>query len=485
MTYLLNQIVSGYKFLQKFEEDEATEYWYATNNDGAKFIIRVLKPEFSKSAEAVESFINELKYIQSENISTGSESVILDYIGHSPCAIVKFEEEPIQKTGEMSDNSGFVSREMATNIIMPKNFKSKMKVPVEKKSKSSLFEGLKNRKLMLLFAVFTILVIIITSIIAVNVGKVNMDYEYMEIINDDLNYSVAILEEKSNSIYARIDCMCAEQPAKYIALSNEAHEVEASTNELLSMIYDLKSEIISECGGLDKNHTQSMKDKNDGHSALKVLNSDSNFEELVEKFDDYRYLLWKYIGDTSSLSYKVVDWNLYYFVNSFDNPTSSNNPNTVYKDIPSIGIFNLLTQLQIKILSSEIETLTYMLNDYQALDLRITFLRGILIAPRSTLNTGEVYEAQIAMMAIDTTMNPTIYYSFSEPFYDSTMIENDVMYRLKPKIKYDTVMPDENGKFVLKKQCNKPGQYKYGGLIHYVSNKGEMWLPFVGEYQVK
>lgn len=494
MTNLINQIVYGYKFLQKFEEDEATEYWYAENPEGAKSVIRILKPEFSKSAEAVKDFINELKLIQSESTLPESESVILDYLGDSPCAIVRFVEKTELKNSELSDNSGVVDLEMAINSLKPKNFKSKMKVPDKEIPKSAVrrsgsfaetFEVFKNKKLVLLFAVFTIFVIIITAIITINVGKGNMNNEYMAIINEDLDYSVAILEDKSNSLYARIEAKGFEQPAKYSALGNQAHDIESSCDELLIMIDDLKSEIIIECGGLDKNYTQAMEDKNDSKSALKVLNSDKNFENFVEKFEDYRNLLLGYIGDTSSMSYKVVDWNLYY-LNSFVNHTNSDNPDKVFKDIPSIGVVNLLTQLQIKILLSEVETITNMLNNLEGLDVRITSLEGVVSAPRNILNLGDVYIAQIGMMAKDTFMNPTVFYSFNEPFYDSTiMFENQLWYILNSDIDYDTVFPNENGECFIKKQCNKPGKYKYGGLIRYYSNRGDMWLPFVGEYQVK
>jgi hypothetical protein len=101
------------------------------------------------------------------------------------------------------------------------------------------------------------------------------------------------------------------------------------------------------------------------------------------------------------------------------------------------------------------------------------------------LSSGEAYTCKIGLGLIDSTIRPTIYITYSKPFYDSTIIFGHKEYNIRGGTIYDTLIQGHRNFLVYSAKKTTPGDYHYGGLIHYRSNRGDMWLPFDGKFTVK
>ena len=152
--------------------------------------------------------------------------------------------------------------------------------------------------------------------------------------------------------------------------------------------------------------------------------------------------------------------------------------------MPMIGTMAMLSKLQADIRNSEADVLEFMIAELEGLDIRITALEALVSSPRSFVIRGGKYSSNVFLGARDTSMRPTIYLTYNAPFYDSTVVNGEVQYKLRQGANYDTLPIDESGKGLHVRDCGGVGDFNYGGLVHYKSNKGDMWLPYKAVYQV-
>ena len=113
-----------------------------------------------------------------------------------------------------------------------------------------------------------------------------------------------------------------------------------------------------------------------------------------------------------------------------------------------------------------------------------TRYEGMVKSTRNFIMIGETYSSQIYLGARDLSAKPEIYLTDNEPFYDSVVENGQTNYKLRSGVEYENLKIDNNGFASYSKLCSSVGNYNYGGLIHYVSNTGEQWLPFRSSYQV-
>ncbi len=307
-------------------------------------------------------------------------------------------------------------------------------------------------------------------------------------IDDSIKKTTKNFTAKTKSLYGVIDAKAAEQPGKYSTLQKEAHELEAISNKFFDDIDRLKLMIIQESEGADANLETEVKKKDDLHAATIIMVGEGGphmGDSLRNWLMNYRKLLLdEIINDTSLTVYKNVNKNLE-IVDQLDNKDQPFTwQETLCRGMPMIGTLAMLSKIQADVRNAEADVLEFMISKLEGLDIRITALEGLVNTTRSYVIRGGKYKAQIFLGARDTTMRPTVYLTYDAPFYDSTIVNGEVQYRLKQGINYDTLPLDESGKGIHEVDCGSVGDFTYGGLIHYKSNRGDMWLPFASGYQV-
>ncbi|MDD3859913.1 MAG: hypothetical protein PHW83_06925 [Bacteroidales bacterium] len=472
--------IKGIKLIKMIDEDEATMYWYAKNPQDNVIVVRILKPEFAKTSDVVEEFKAEIKSAIVNSNKNDSIEIFDDQIDGLPCTVMIFKNYSKFDKTEGNNLNEIDKIEGEINFLKSTHYRSEF-LGINKTLKTSLFKVLlQNKKILLLFSIVTVLVIAITAIVTSSLTKKKTDNEYVAVINENLEFTLATLYEKSMNIYNTIDAKSFEYPGKYNLLLEKVRKIEDETNKFLEFIILMKEDIISECGGFDHNYSFSMLDKNNFGAAKQIVKTS---DELDEMLTEYRALLFGFISDTSLIENKMINWNLNY-LNSLINYDERINSKLLYEGMPSIATINLLTQLQIKIRLVEIESLQFLLEETERMDFRINKLSAFVSSPKTVLRPGEFYEAKIGMEAIDTMMRPIVYITYSKPYYDSVLMNDYCYYKLMSGQKYDTVSMDLESNRILKLKCTTPGKYNYGGLILFRSNLGDVWLPYSGSYTV-
>lgn len=306
-------------------------------------------------------------------------------------------------------------------------------------------------------------------------------------INESIQKTTSNYSEKTKSLYARIDNSAKEQPGKYTKLAKQAHEVERQSNEFFQNIEDLKLLILRESQGPEATLDGEIKKMDDLHAATIVMVGEGGpmmGKQLRGWLDSYRELLLGIIEDTSLTVYKNVAKNLE-AKDQFDNKEAAWSwEETLCRGMPMIGTMAMLSKLQADIRNAEADVLEFMIAKTEGLDIRITALEALVSTPRSFIIRGGKYSSNVFLGARDTSMRPTIYLTYNAPFYDSTVVNGEVQYKLRQGANYDTLPIDESGKGLHVRDCGGVGDFTYGGLVHYKSNRGDMWLPYKAVYQV-
>ena len=306
-------------------------------------------------------------------------------------------------------------------------------------------------------------------------------------INESIQKTTSNYSEKTKSLYAKIDNSALEQPGKYAKLAQQAHELERQSNEFIQNIEDLKLLILRESQGPEATLDGEIKKMDDLHAATIVMVGEGGpmmGKQLRGWLDSYRELLLGIIEDTSLTVYKNVAKNLE-AKDQFDNKEAPWSwEETLCRGMPMIGTMAMLSKLQADIRNSEADVLEFMIAELEGLDIRITALEALVSSPRSFVIRGGKYSSNVFLGARDTSMRPTIYLTYNAPFYDSTVVNGEVQYKLRQGANYDTLPIDESGKGLHVRDCGGVGDFNYGGLVHYKSNKGDMWLPYKAVYQV-
>src|SRR5690554_6441325 len=296
-------------------------------------------------------------------------------------------------------------------------------------------------------------------------------------INESIQKTTSNYSEKTKSLYAKIDNSALEQPGKYTKLAKQAHEVERQSNEFIQNIEDLKLLILRESQGPEATLDGEIKKMDDLHAATIVMVGEGGpmmGKQLRGWLDSYRELLLGIIEDTSLTVYKNVAKNLE-AKDQFDNKEAHWSwEETLCRGMPMIGTMAMLSKLQADIRNSEADVLEFMIAELEGLDIRITALEALVSSPRSFVIRGGKYSSNVFLGARDTSMRPTIYLTYNAPFYDSTVVNGEVQYKLRQGANYDTLPIDESGKGLHVRDCGGVGDFNYGGLVHYKSNKGDM-----------
>lgn len=324
-----------------------------------------------------------------------------------------------------------------------------------------------------------------TALLALNVSSeiVNAFVK----IDDSIKKTTVNFSAKTQSLYAKIDAKAQEQPGKYGALAEQAHQIESMSNRIFNDIDRLKLMIVQESQGPEATLEDEIKKKDDLHAATIVMVGDGGRmmgDSLRGWMEEYSATLLGVIEDTSLTVYKNVGKNLE-IVDHLDDPEEPWTwQETLCRGMPMIGTLALLSKLQADIRNAEADVLEFMIAKLEGLDIRITSLEGLVSSPRSFIVRGGQYQSSIFLGARDTTMRPTIYLTYDAPFYDSTVVDGVVTYKKREGVQYDTVALDASGKGQYLTDCSGVGDFTYGGLVHYVSNRGEMWLPYEANYTV-
>jgi gliding motility-associated protein GldM len=303
-------------------------------------------------------------------------------------------------------------------------------------------------------------------------------------IDDSIQKTTASFSSKTLILYNNITRKALEQPEKYSNLSKQADEIRKSSQILFDYIDELKLTIIQKVEGSEATLNGEINKKDDTNGANEIMIGLDKGRELQNEVEKYRNMLLNIIDDES----KPVHEHVLKTLNTDDQLQGEENKlfwrESFSKAMPLIGTIALLSKLQADVRNSEADVLEYMISDLEGVDIRITSLEGLVNAPKSFIVKGGEYTSSVFLGARDTTMRPIVYLTYDYPFYDSVVEDGKLKYIQRAGAKYDSLPLDASGKGLHKMQANSVGNFTYGGLVNYKSNRGDLWLPYEASYQV-
>ncbi len=342
-----------------------------------------------------------------------------------------------------------------------------------------------------------------TALLALNVSAEVID-AFVK-VDASITQTTENFTNKTAKLYSTISMKYEEQRGKYAGLKAESDNIQKSTDSIFTFIEELKVKIIKESGEIPENNPEAalklgadnkitiqagfIKKKDNLEASHKVMGDESGQDNqgkaLKEKLNVYRDYLLSIVKDSSQTVYKSIATSLATYEGTIETKDGPRYwAQKYYQAMPLIGTIALLSKLQADVRNAESDILEFMIKDLEGLDIRITSLEGLVSAPKSFIVRGGEYTSKIFLGALDTTMRPIVHMTSSKPFWDTEVVGNDTIYKLRQGVTYDTLVADETGKANYTVTCGSVGEFEYGGLVHYKSNTGDKWLPFTGSYQV-
>jgi gliding motility-associated protein GldM len=326
-----------------------------------------------------------------------------------------------------------------------------------------------------------------TALLALNVS--NEVIEAFIYVNESLQTTAINYREKSVQVYQDIGNMYETQPDKFENQWKTAQKVHHASDSLFDFIEDIKMQVIRHSQGDDTTSSiKYVKKQDDTNAANEIMTAELGPRlgwKLEEEVIKYRELLLSVVGDTSD-SGKFLKRNITSSLATEarkgkhdDSPKPW--PESLTKGMPLVATYALLTKLQSDLRNVETDIYSYLIGDAEKLDIKISELEALVAAPGGVM-PGSRFFGRVFIGAKDTTMEPKIWVTHSEPFYDSVQINGKWEYKRVEGKKYDLLKLDDTGAGVIDTLFNASGSF--GGVAVYESNLGAIIRPFKHIYTV-
>ncbi len=250
--------------------------------------------------------------------------------------------------------------------------------------------------------------IVLTAMLALNVSSDVL--EGFAQVEEGLSRSNNNIAARNNSIYDRLEEFAAQNPSKGQVWFDKATQVREHTQKIYGLIDSLKMAIAVEADGEGANSSHIV-NQDDLESASLVMlkpGSKRGGSHLRTSIDAYREFLATLMPDSvrsanirTALSTEPV----------VKSGTAIPAPweEAMFENKPVVAAITLLTKLQSDVRYAEGETLTALLNNVDAGDVRVNELNAFVIPQSRNVMRGSRYSANIVLAAVDTTQRPVVY----------------------------------------------------------------------------
>ncbi|MDR0825622.1 MAG: gliding motility protein GldM [Prevotella sp.] len=247
--------------------------------------------------------------------------------------------------------------------------------------------------------------LVFIAMLALNVSTEVLDGFVM--INDNIQESIEVTEERNKQIYADINASFDSNPDKAQDSYNKAKSVKAKTDSIFDYLQYLKLEIAKKSDGAnaDVNNLES-KDNLDASSEVMISPVGGHGKRLKEMLDNYREEMVGQIPDEAKR--KIVRSTL----STEPSPRAKKENKSwiaaSFEGMPSIAVITYLSELQVNIKQAEGEVLNDLAKNIDLKDIRVNELSAFVVPQSNMVMQGIPYKANIIMAAVDTTQRPRI-----------------------------------------------------------------------------
>jgi len=248
--------------------------------------------------------------------------------------------------------------------------------------------------------------IVLTAMLALNVSSDVLNG--FNQVQEGLHRTNSNMTSKNEVQFAYLTDLYRKNPTKVGSWFNKGVQVHSKSNDLYTVIENLKKEIARTADGAGADYRKLINQDDLEAASVVMLNPASmKGRKLRTAVDSYRGFIAEQISDPEKR--KAVEEMLSTRVASQGGVVNMNWETKMFDNMPAIAAITILTKLQNDIRQAENEALSSLITNVDIGDVRVNELNAYVIPNSNMIIRGGKYSANIVLAAIDTTQRPTIY----------------------------------------------------------------------------
>ncbi|MDH6307853.1 gliding motility-associated protein GldM [Dysgonomonas sp. PFB1-18] len=244
--------------------------------------------------------------------------------------------------------------------------------------------------------------LVFIAMLALNVSTEVLDG--FVLINDNLQETIKVAEDRNNRIYADIEAASESNPQKAEEFFNDAKALKLETDSLFNYIQSLKLKIAQKSDGEDADiNNLESKDNIDASTDVIISPVGGQGNKLKKDIDEYRESVLKHITDSAKQD--IVRRTLSTEPSARAKKDGKTWLQASFERMPSIAAITFLSELQANVRQAEGEVLNVIAQNIDMKDLRVNSLNAYVVPQSNMVMRGTTYKANIIMAAVDTTQD--------------------------------------------------------------------------------
>jgi gliding motility-associated protein GldM len=343
--------------------------------------------------------------------------------------------------------------------------------------------------------------LVLTALLALNVSKEILNA--FVVVNSGLEVTNRNFGQKNNKTYGDFEAANTKDPAKTKPFYERAQQAQKMSNELVAYIDAIKKHIIMETDGVDEKAADSIrvkiqfvssKDNNDvpthvliGDDPGTPKSGKFSAKELKQKLNDMRSAYIKLFDDPNlflptdkaemeaKLGLKTEK------IQVSDDGTIEDWENGNFYHLPLVAVIANLTKIQADIKNAEADVINKLFTAVKGKEISFDKLVAKVIAPSSYILSGDTYKADVLVVGVNSTQNPTILLGPVDSLKQKG--DNSINPLIGPGDSSKVKVMGGLGKYEV--QAGAEGLQKYSGVIKVEKpGGGYNYYPFSQEYIV-
>jgi len=254
--------------------------------------------------------------------------------------------------------------------------------------------------------------LVLTALLALNVSSEIL--AAFRTINKSIARSNESISKKNGDKYEIFEesmKIPSERP-KVEPFYNNAKEVKAASEDLISYLENWKKRVVAQSGGWRDSSAGIILNESDLHASTDLLvepkSGGRGGDSIKNRLEAYRAQLLKVVGmDTGSQLAKQLPLKVESVEKSDANPKGEWSAGNFY-NMPVIATVTLLSKFQNDIKNSEAMIIDLLFEKIHEKDVKFDGFKAIAVPKNSYLLDGQKIEAEISLAAYKTTVNPIV-----------------------------------------------------------------------------
>ena len=248
--------------------------------------------------------------------------------------------------------------------------------------------------------------IVLMAMLALNVS--NEVLNGFTVVEESLGRTTSNSAKENDAIYDTFAAQMKQNPEKVRQWFEKSQTVKLMSDSLFNFAQELKEAIVREADGKDAD-LANIRGKDDLEAASQIMLAPGSGKgkHLFQMINSYRERILKMVSDPKQQ--EIISSNLTTEVPKSARALGKNWQEYMFEDMPVAAAVTLLSKLQSDVRYAEGEVLHTLVSNIDVKDIRVNKLDAFVIPEKTTLYPGEIFNADIVMAAVDTTMQPEIY----------------------------------------------------------------------------